>query len=64
MQDGAYLDVAQVTLYVFWIFFACLIYYLRREDKREGYPLDSDGAWRRRRARLSADAGPEDLSAA
>jgi len=41
MQEGAYLDVAQVTLYVFWIFFACLIYYLRREDKREGYPLDS-----------------------
>jgi photosynthetic reaction center H subunit len=26
---------------VFWIFFGCLIYYLRREDKREGYPLDS-----------------------
>ncbi len=41
MQDGAYMDVAQVTLYVFWIFFACLIFYLRREDKREGYPLDS-----------------------
>jgi photosynthetic reaction center H subunit len=41
MQEGAYLDVAQVTLYVFWIFFGCLIYYLRREDKREGYPLDS-----------------------
>ena len=41
MQSGAYLDVAQVTLYVFWIFFACLILYLRREDKREGYPLDS-----------------------
>ena len=41
MQPGAYLDLAQVTLYVFWIFFACLIYYLRREDKREGYPLDS-----------------------
>jgi photosynthetic reaction center H subunit len=36
------MDLAQVTLYVFWIFFACLIYYLRREDKREGYPLDSD----------------------
>jgi photosynthetic reaction center H subunit len=35
------LDVAQVTLYEFWIFFGCLIYYLRREDKREGYPLDS-----------------------
>lgn len=41
MQEGAYLDFAQVTLYVFWIFFACLIFYLRREDKREGYPLDS-----------------------
>jgi photosynthetic reaction center H subunit len=40
-QPEAYMDVAQVTLYVFWIFFGCLIYYLRREDKREGYPLDS-----------------------
>jgi photosynthetic reaction center H subunit len=43
MQPGAYLDLAQVTLYVFWIFFACLIFYLRREDKREGYPLESTG---------------------
>lgn len=45
MQTGAltgYLDVAQVVLYVFWIFFAGLIFYLRREDKREGYPLESD----------------------
>ena len=42
MQGDAYLDVAQVTLYVFWIFFACLIFYLRREDKREGYPLVSN----------------------
>lgn len=42
MQDGAYMDVAQVTLYVFWIFFAGLVFYLRREDKREGYPLESD----------------------
>ncbi len=37
-----YIDVAQVVLYGFWIFFAGLIYYLRREDKREGYPLESD----------------------
>jgi photosynthetic reaction center H subunit len=37
-----YIDVAQVTLYAFWIFFAGLIYYLRSEDKREGYPLHSD----------------------
>jgi photosynthetic reaction center H subunit len=37
-----YIDVAQLTLYAFWIFFAGLIYYLRREDKREGYPLVND----------------------
>ena len=37
-----YFDVAQIVLYAFWIFFAGLIIYLRREDKREGYPLESD----------------------
>jgi photosynthetic reaction center H subunit len=37
-----YIDVAQIALYVFWIFFAGLIIYLRREDKREGYPLESE----------------------
>lgn len=45
MEVGAitgYVDVAQVTLYAFWIFFAGLIFYLRREDKREGYPLESE----------------------
>jgi photosynthetic reaction center H subunit len=36
-----YFDVAQVVLYVFWIFFAGLLIYLHREDKREGYPLES-----------------------
>ncbi|MFO1115176.1 MAG: photosynthetic reaction center subunit H [Beijerinckiaceae bacterium] len=36
------IDLAQVVLYAFWIFFAGLILYLRREDKREGYPLESD----------------------
>jgi photosynthetic reaction center H subunit len=35
-------DVAQLTLILFVLFFAGLVYYLRREDKREGYPLDSD----------------------
>ncbi|NEU11056.1 photosynthetic reaction center subunit H [Methylobacterium sp. BTF04] len=39
-----YVDVAQVALYAFWIFFAGLIFYLRREDRREGYPLESEGA--------------------
>lgn len=38
----AQIDVAQVVLYAFWLFFAALIIYLRREDKREGYPLESD----------------------
>jgi photosynthetic reaction center H subunit len=33
------IDVAQVVLYAFWVFFFGLIFYLRREDKREGYPL-------------------------
>jgi photosynthetic reaction center H subunit len=39
---GHHIDVAQVTLYAFWAFFAGLILYLRREDKREGYPLVSE----------------------
>lgn len=45
MEVGAftgYIDFAQLVLYVFWAFFFGLIIYLRREDKREGYPLDSD----------------------
>ena len=45
METGAitgYIDVAQLVLYAFWIFFVGLIFYLRREDKREGYPLVSD----------------------
>ncbi|WP_421694581.1 photosynthetic reaction center subunit H [Aestuariivirga sp.] len=37
-----YIDVAQVVLYAFWIFLAALIFYVRREDKREGYPLESE----------------------
>jgi photosynthetic reaction center H subunit len=41
-----YVDAAQVLLYVFWVFFAGLIYYLRQEDKREGYPLVPDGLGR------------------
>ena len=36
------IDVAQVTLYVFWLFFAALIWYIRKEDRREGYPLEHD----------------------
>ncbi|MEM1267390.1 MAG: photosynthetic reaction center subunit H [Pseudomonadota bacterium] len=37
-------DLAQLTLYLFWVFFAGLIIYLQRENMREGYPLvDDDG---------------------
>jgi photosynthetic reaction center H subunit len=49
MKTGAitgYIDVAQIVLYGFWIFFAGLIIYLRKEDKREGYPLESDRSGR------------------
>lgn len=42
------LDVAQVVLYVFWLFWFGLVFYLRREDKREGYPMigtNAAGDW-------------------
>jgi photosynthetic reaction center H subunit len=45
MGTGAvtgYIDLAQITLYLFWAFFAGLVYYLHQENKREGYPLESD----------------------
>jgi photosynthetic reaction center H subunit len=35
----SYFDTAQVVLYVFWLCFAGIIYYLRTEDKREGFPM-------------------------
>lgn len=38
----AHIDVAQIALYAFWLFFAGLIYYLRTEDKREGFPMVTD----------------------
>ena len=46
MPTGAitqYIDVAQIVLYAFWFFFAGLIFYLHRENKREGYPLEAEG---------------------
>jgi photosynthetic reaction center H subunit len=38
----AYMDIAQVALWTFWLFFFGLVFYLRREDRREGYPLEAD----------------------
>lgn len=36
------LDVAEFVFYAFVLFFIGLIFYLRREDRREGYPLQED----------------------
>ncbi len=54
METGAitqYIDVAQIVLYLFWAFFAGLIYYLVRENHREGYPMDN--------GRLDPNTGPK-----
>ena len=38
-------DLASVAIWMFWVFFALLIYYLQTENQREGYPLrDDDGS--------------------
>ena len=42
----SYIDLAQLLLYVFWIFFAGLIYYLVQENHREGYPMESSSSGR------------------
>lgn len=34
------LDVAELVFYMFVLFFIGLVFYLRREDRREGYPLE------------------------
>lgn len=36
------IDIPEMLLVFFVIFFLGLVYHLRQEDKREGYPLDSD----------------------
>lgn len=36
------LDLASLALWLFWIFFALLIFYIQRENMREGYPLEDD----------------------
>jgi photosynthetic reaction center H subunit len=35
-------DAAEFCLIAFFLFFAGLVFYLRREDRREGYPLEDD----------------------
>lgn len=36
------LDVAELAFYLFFGFFLCLVWYLNRESRREGYPLEDD----------------------
>ena len=42
MIGSSNIDVASVAIWAFWLFFFGLIYYLRREDHREGYPLEEE----------------------
>ena len=41
-MEANYIDLPTILIWSFWLGFALLILYLRREDKREGYPLESD----------------------
>ncbi|MFB0613055.1 photosynthetic reaction center subunit H [Aurantiacibacter poecillastricola] len=45
MTDGnivGTIDVAEIAFYVFVLFFIALVFYLRREDRREGYPVEDE----------------------
>ncbi|MGP1281489.1 MAG: photosynthetic reaction center subunit H [Parasphingopyxis sp.] len=45
MTDGnlvGTIDVAELMFYAFVLFFIGLVFYLRREDRREGYPLEDE----------------------
>lgn len=39
---GQRLDIAELSFWLFFLFFIGLVIYLRREDRREGYPLETD----------------------
>lgn len=45
-------DLASLSIWLFWIFFAGLIFYLQTENMREGYPLEDENGNR------SANQGP------
>lgn len=40
------IDVALLVFWAFLLFFTGLIFYLRREDRREGYPLEDEASGR------------------
>jgi photosynthetic reaction center H subunit len=35
-------DLARISLWLFWLFFAGLVYWIQKENQREGYPLEND----------------------
>lgn len=35
-------DLARISLWAFWLFFAGLVIWIQRENQREGYPLEND----------------------
>ena len=45
-------DLASLAIWMFWAFFAVLIYYLQTENMREGYPLETEDG------RLAPNQGP------
>jgi photosynthetic reaction center H subunit len=47
------IDVALLTFWAFVLFFIGLVFYLRREDRREGYPLEDEIS-----GRLRTPGGP------
>jgi photosynthetic reaction center H subunit len=47
------IDVALLVFYAFVLFFILLVFYLRREDRREGYPLEHEFT-----GRLESEGGP------
>jgi photosynthetic reaction center H subunit len=45
MSDGylvGSIDVAELAFFTFVLFFIALVFWLRREDRREGYPLEDE----------------------
>ncbi len=44
MKSAYHFDLAILMLYLFWIAFAALLFYIRREDRREGYPLFNENS--------------------
>lgn len=53
MNVNGTFDVAEVAVLAFTLFFIALIFYLRREDRREGYPLEDEVT-----GRIDTEAGP------